>query len=536
MPSTYSSSLRFELIGNGEQAGNWGNTTNTNIGTLIEQAIAGVANITMAGSTTLTLGNGVSDEARNAVLILGGTLSGAANLIVPAVDKLYVVRNATSGGQVVTVKTSAGTGVALDNGYTQVMYCDGTNVVAASQSFNPAIAPGTVSSITLATTGTGLTVNGGSSASISTSGTFTLAGTLDVDNGGTGLSALPTNGRFLVSNGTSYGSSTITSGNAITASFNGTNFVIDNAGVTSLSPGSGITLSGSTGNILISATGGAGGGVTTFSAGSTGFSPAVATSGAVTLSGTLATSAGGTGLGGFGASNNALYSNSSSTLVAGTLPIAAGGTGATTASSALSALGAAGLTSNSFSGTQSAPTFSGTTFSGGSFSGTTVSGTTFSGNTYNLNSNSARFWTDNAYTNVNFNSNSSISYNGSSQYDVFIQGTVRLSIQNGGCFAPAFTPTSDRSLKENIQPVSGGLNRVLAYQPVTFNWKPSYIEDPKTHEGFIAQDVEVVNPLAVVYSGEVACLDPVAIIADLVASVQELSAQVEALKAQIQKA
>ncbi len=232
MPSTYSSSLRFELIGNGEQAGNWGNTTNTNIGTLIEQAIAGVANITMAGSTTLTLGNGVADEARNAVLILGGTLSGAANLIVPAVDKLYVVRNATSGGQVVTVKTSAGTGVALDNGYTQVMYCDGTNVVAASQSFNPAIAPGTVSSITLATTGTGLTVNGGSSASISTSGTFTLAGTLDVDNGGTGLSALPTNGRFLVSNGTSYGSSTITSGNAITASFNGTNFVIDNAGVT----------------------------------------------------------------------------------------------------------------------------------------------------------------------------------------------------------------------------------------------------------------------------------------------------------------
>lgn len=137
MPSTYSPSLRLELIGNGEQASNWGNTTNTNLGTLLEQAITGVGNIAMAGaSVTLVSGAGVSDEARNAVLILGGTLSTSCNLIVPTVQKFYAIRNATSGNQNVVVKTSAGSGVTLANGYTQLMYCDGGNVVAATLPFN----------------------------------------------------------------------------------------------------------------------------------------------------------------------------------------------------------------------------------------------------------------------------------------------------------------------------------------------------------------------------------------------------------------
>lgn len=329
MPSTYSPALRLELIGNGEQAANWGNTTNTNLGTLLEQAITGVANITMAGNTTLTVGNGVADQARNAVIILGGTLASPADLIVPSVNKVYLVRNATANGQTVTIKTAAGTGVALLNGYTQLMYCDGTNVIAASQSLNPAVPPGTVSSVTLATTGTGLTVNGGSSANITTSGTFTLAGTLDVDNGGTGLSTLPSVGRFPISNGTSYASGTVASGNAISAVYNaGTNnIVINNDGVTSLTAGSGILLSGSTGNITITSTGSGSTGVSSFSAGSTGFSPSVAATGNVTLTGYLLPGSGGTGLQGFGSQNQALYSTSASTLTAGTLPVAAGGTG-----------------------------------------------------------------------------------------------------------------------------------------------------------------------------------------------------------------
>lgn len=137
MPSTYSTSLRLELIGNGEQAANWGNTTNTNLGTLIEQAIAGVGNVTMSDANyTLTAGNGVSDEARNAVLVIGGALTATRNVIVPTVEKFYAVRNATTGSQSILVKTSAGTGVTLANGFTQLMYCDGTNVVLASIPIN----------------------------------------------------------------------------------------------------------------------------------------------------------------------------------------------------------------------------------------------------------------------------------------------------------------------------------------------------------------------------------------------------------------
>ena len=137
MPSTYSTSLRLELMGAGDQAGNWGNTTNTNLGSLIEQAITGVGNITMLdATTTLVAGSGIVDEARNAVLVLGGSLSANRNLIVPSVNKFYAVRNATSGGFSVVVKTSAGSGVTLANGFTQLMYCDGTNVVLASIPIN----------------------------------------------------------------------------------------------------------------------------------------------------------------------------------------------------------------------------------------------------------------------------------------------------------------------------------------------------------------------------------------------------------------
>jgi microcystin-dependent protein len=140
MPSTYSPSLKIELIGNGEQASNWGNTTNYNLGTLIEQAITGVTAIVMVNADrTLTSSNGTSDESRNAVLVLSSSvnLTTTRNLIVPSVNKLYTVSNQTSGGQAVVVKTSAGTGVGIGNGYAQLVYCDGTNVTPVTLPFNP---------------------------------------------------------------------------------------------------------------------------------------------------------------------------------------------------------------------------------------------------------------------------------------------------------------------------------------------------------------------------------------------------------------
>lgn len=108
MPSTYSNSLRIELIAAGEQAGTWDITTNRNLGTLLEQAIAGVGDINIStGSKELLALNGASDEARNAVLILTGTPVAGVTLTVPNVDKQYTVQNRTV--QPVAFKTDGGT-------------------------------------------------------------------------------------------------------------------------------------------------------------------------------------------------------------------------------------------------------------------------------------------------------------------------------------------------------------------------------------------------------------------------------------------
>ena len=133
MPSTYSTDLRLELIGNGEQTGTWGTTTNNNLGTLVEQAIAGVASISIAGLTsyTLTALNGASDQARNAVLVLTGALTANCNVSAPSVQKLYIVSNQTTGGYNVNIKTSGGTAVTVLNGTNQFVYCDATNFYTA---------------------------------------------------------------------------------------------------------------------------------------------------------------------------------------------------------------------------------------------------------------------------------------------------------------------------------------------------------------------------------------------------------------------
>jgi hypothetical protein len=129
--STYSTTLRLELIGAGEQDGTWGDTTNSNLGDLIEAAITNSVDIIFANATyTLSANNGLPDEARNAVLNLIGTNSTAQNLIAPAVDKTYIVKNAT--GATVTIKTSGGTGVAIVTGSTQIVWCNGTDFFLAS--------------------------------------------------------------------------------------------------------------------------------------------------------------------------------------------------------------------------------------------------------------------------------------------------------------------------------------------------------------------------------------------------------------------
>jgi hypothetical protein len=117
-------------MGDGDQAGLWGQTTNTNLGTLLEQAITGVTSITMVDANyTLTSFNGITDEARNAVLVVTGTNNAVRDLIPPVAEKLYTIVNNTTGGFAIRVIGSSGTGVNIPNGATCLVYCDGTNFI-----------------------------------------------------------------------------------------------------------------------------------------------------------------------------------------------------------------------------------------------------------------------------------------------------------------------------------------------------------------------------------------------------------------------
>ena len=129
MSSTYSTNLALELIGTGDQAGNWGSTTNTNIGILLEQAISGYVTQSMPGTdVTLSMTQGASATARNMYIELTGT--GGASLIVPINNKLYFVYNNTSAAT--TVKVSGQTGVSVPVGAKIALVSNGTDVVTAT--------------------------------------------------------------------------------------------------------------------------------------------------------------------------------------------------------------------------------------------------------------------------------------------------------------------------------------------------------------------------------------------------------------------
>jgi hypothetical protein len=174
MASTYSPSLKLTLPGDGDQAGIWGQTTNTNLGTLIEQAITGVVSIPMSNvNYTLSNFNGVSDEARNAVLVVTGANSAVRDVIPPVVKKLYTVVNNTSGGFAIRVIGASGTGVSIPPGITTLVYCDGVNFYEAMSSATTAV---NTSNYTIQQVGSTLVFqyNGANVATLSSTGLFSV--------------------------------------------------------------------------------------------------------------------------------------------------------------------------------------------------------------------------------------------------------------------------------------------------------------------------------------------------------------------------
>ena len=133
--SSYSSDLKIELMVTGQNAGTWGDKTNTNLN-LVQQAIAGYEAIDVASSdVALVMTDGTISNARNATLKLTGTLAANRTVTVPnSIEKVYNVVDGTDhAGNTLTFKTVSGTGVLLCEGNCYVLYADGTNVEKANE-------------------------------------------------------------------------------------------------------------------------------------------------------------------------------------------------------------------------------------------------------------------------------------------------------------------------------------------------------------------------------------------------------------------
>lgn len=134
MASTFSPNLRIELIGSGEQAGTWGSTTNTNLGTLLEAAISGYATVSViSANQAFSYANGAADQARNAVIELTTTTGANFAVYAPPTPKTYTIYNASSytatiyNSTVLGNTTAAGTGVAIPAGKKVFVFTDGND-------------------------------------------------------------------------------------------------------------------------------------------------------------------------------------------------------------------------------------------------------------------------------------------------------------------------------------------------------------------------------------------------------------------------
>jgi hypothetical protein len=136
MVSSYSTDLKLELMVTGENAGTWGDITNTNL-VILQQAIAGYQTVALNATTgaTLTFTNGALSDGKNAVIELTGTITGNVSVIIPdGIEKTYLVKNATSGAYTVQIKTTSGTGptFATDDKGIKLVYSNGTDVIDSS--------------------------------------------------------------------------------------------------------------------------------------------------------------------------------------------------------------------------------------------------------------------------------------------------------------------------------------------------------------------------------------------------------------------
>jgi hypothetical protein len=217
MASTYSS-LKIELIGTGDQAGTWGNTTNTNLGTAIEEAITGSSNVTFASSNAaiaLTDTN-AAQTARNLRLNLVGTITSVQTLFVPAIEKQYLITNTLANSVIISNGANAsptGTSFTLPAGRSSIVFNDGTNIndviTYVSSLGNVTITGGTANALSLSN----VSINGGTANALISTNVSIVSGNINnITSNASAFSNVTINGG--TANGLTSTNVTIISGSA----------------------------------------------------------------------------------------------------------------------------------------------------------------------------------------------------------------------------------------------------------------------------------------------------------------------------------
>jgi len=239
--STYSN-IKIQLMATGENSGTWGNVTNANLGDAIEQALVETATVTFAdANVTLTLSDSnARQDARALRLNLTGSTSGARDLIVPAIQKPYIVNNGTA--DIITVKVSGQTGVAVPVGKSMILYNNGTDVVEALTAMATPLGP--------SSGGTGLNASGTAGNVLTSNGTAWVSQAAAAFDSGTvmlfGQTAAPTGWTKDTTNYNNSGLRIVTG----TASTGGS--VDFTTAFASQTPSGTVSVSGSAGNTTLS--------------------------------------------------------------------------------------------------------------------------------------------------------------------------------------------------------------------------------------------------------------------------------------------
>ncbi len=260
--STYSNNLRIELITSGTQAGTWGDTTNTNLGTIVEDSIAGYTTVSViAANQAFTAIDGAADQARNAMIRVTTTTGANFAVYAPPYSKQYVIFNDSSfiatiyNSTVQGNTTAAGLGVAIPAGKTMTVWSNGTDFLVQNSHIIGTVVgnvtgnvtgqlDGTISAATTAVTQPTETNN----TTVATTAFVKNSGGLP-DSGANGLvvrTAVNTTTARSIAAGTGI---SVANGDGVSA-----NPTITNTGVTSLAAGTGISVSAGTGGVTVSST------------------------------------------------------------------------------------------------------------------------------------------------------------------------------------------------------------------------------------------------------------------------------------------